>query len=65
MPTDAPDCACCNATTTRAQLRARHGTPEDFEAAVWACEMVTDTEAERAIRRYRQQWAAAPEGEQP
>lgn len=51
---------------TQEQLRAEHGTPEEFEAAVIRAAndlFVTDDEARAAIARYRAQYEAAPRGE--
>jgi hypothetical protein len=47
---------------TQAELRARHGTPEAFEKAVWrayAQLFITYDEAVDAIAIYRQEWDEA------
>jgi hypothetical protein len=46
----------------QAELRERHGTPEEFAKAVWAaCDTLncTTDEAEAAIGNYRIEWARA------
>jgi hypothetical protein len=51
---------------TRAELQTAHGTPAEFEAAVWAAHaqlFVTTEEAEAAIAKYRDEWNLAPEVE--
>ena len=54
---------------TRAELRSSHGTPEEFEHAVWEAHaqlFVTTDEANTAIGKYREEYAAAaPENEVP
>jgi hypothetical protein len=50
---------------TKAELRSSHGTPEEFEKAVWeACNnlVITEKEAEAAIVKYRVEYTAAEEG---
>jgi hypothetical protein len=47
---------------TRAELEARHGTPEAFERAVWKAHadlFITTGEAEAAIAKYRTEWKVA------
>jgi hypothetical protein len=44
------------------ELKAKHGTPDEFERAVWAAYAglwVTEEEAKRAIGKYRQEWRDA------
>ena len=51
---------------TRAELRSSHGTPEEFERAVWEAHgqlFVTTDEAVAAIGKYREEYAAAPESD--
>ena len=57
---------------TRDELTAKHGTPEEFERAVWEayCNLfVTKDEAEAAIIKYREEWSNAkdqtPQDEAP
>ena len=53
---------------TKNELREAHGTPEEFERAVWAASndlFVTDDEARAAILKYRAEYAAAPDGPTP
>lgn len=48
---------------TKEELRAAHGTPEEFEAAVWRAAndlFITDDEARAGIEKYRAEYAAAP-----
>lgn len=59
MPTTAPEEP---PRPTRQQLQAQHGTPAEFELAVWKAYtdlMVTADEAAVAIHKYRQEWAEA------
>ena len=45
-------------------MRAVHGTPAEFAEAVWNASdglMISDAEADEAVRKYRREWAAAPE----
>ena len=52
-----------NKIKTREELTAKHGTPKEFERAVWAAWaqlFVTTAEAEKAIVKYRDEWLAAP-----
>jgi hypothetical protein len=52
---------------TRAELRSNHGTPEEFEQAVWkafADLFVTMDEAVEAISKYREEYAGASEVEE-
>ena len=49
-------------TKAQEQLAKDHGTPEQFEQAVWnayANLMIAYDEANAAIMRYRAEWAAA------
>ena len=49
---------------TRADLAAKHGTPEEFEAAVWRAAAELDfADVRRAIDDYRREWAEAPHGD--
>jgi len=57
-----PEPAAEPAAPTRAVLRASHGTPEEFERAVWEAYsnlFCTRDEALAAIGRYREDYAAA------
>ena len=48
--------------STREGLKAQHGTPEEFERAVWEAYtqlFITKEEADEAIRKYRGEWADA------
>jgi hypothetical protein len=50
---------------TKAELRSSHGTPEEFERAVWEAHgqlFCTTDEATAAIGKYRREYADAPEG---
>ncbi|HEY2155990.1 MAG TPA: hypothetical protein VGH33_10195 [Isosphaeraceae bacterium] len=52
---------------TREELRAKHGTPEAFERAVWkayADLFITKGEADAAIAKYRTEWNLAPATEE-
>jgi hypothetical protein len=52
---------------TRAELQAKHGTPEAFERAVWrayADLFITKGEADAAIAKYRTEWNLAPTTEE-
>ncbi len=45
---------------TKRQLRRKHGTPAQFETAVWkAVGEISVSEAKRAIDNYNQEYAAA------
>lgn len=45
---------------TKAELAAAHGTPAEFERAVWnAWDMLTPHEQRAAIEAYRARWEAA------
>jgi hypothetical protein len=47
---------------TREELRSKHGTPEEFERAVWkayADLFITKGEADAAIAKYRVEWRVA------
>jgi hypothetical protein len=49
-------------TPEQERLRAAHGTPREFEAAVWrayADLFVTHDEAVAGIQKYRDEWEAA------
>jgi hypothetical protein len=49
---------------TKGELREKHGTPEEFERAVWEAHsqlFVTTDEAVKAIGKYREEYAAAEE----
>jgi len=42
------------------ELKRKHGTPEQFEAAVWnALGEISITEARDAIYKYEKEWVAA------
>lgn len=42
-------------------MKSRHGTPEEFEESVAnAIGEISLDEANRAVRRYREEWLAAP-----
>ncbi len=48
---------------TQQELTQKHGTPSEFEKAVWAAYsdlMITYDEAIAAIQKYRSEWLAAP-----
>lgn len=54
---------CAMGCLTRCEMRARHGTPEQFEKSVMlALDMVTPEEALIAVRSYKKLYEAAPEG---
>ena len=49
---------------TKEQLRLKsiHGTPEEFEKAIWAAHgyfVITQNEAQRAIDKYKEEWKTA------
>jgi len=49
---------------TRAEMRARHGTPHEFAVAAWRAYsdlMVTLEEAKTAVANYERAYADAPE----
>jgi hypothetical protein len=49
---------------TRAELRSSHGTPEEFERAIWEAHaqlFITTDEAAAAIGKYREEYLAAGE----
>lgn len=53
---------------TREELKANHGTPEEFAIACWKAEadlMITPQEARKAIQDYRQEWKEAAEIQRP
>jgi len=54
-------------STAQRELWEKHGTPEQFETAVWDCvpSMISVTEAEEAIEAYRIQWHAAASDAKP
>lgn len=56
-------CSCCDETTQRSAVLSRHGTLEDFEAAVNAAvpEFISYSEASAAAERYRLLLAKSPE----
>lgn len=58
-------CSCCDRSTTRAELRERHGTPRDFARAVQAAvgREISQSEADWAIILYRREYTQAPEGQ--
>lgn len=43
------------------ELKAKHGTPEEFEESVWRCVpgCISITEALEAINSYNEEWEAA------
>jgi uncharacterized protein len=46
------------------ELRSKHGTPEEFECAVWKAYnqfFITMEEATAAIGKYREEYAATPD----
>jgi hypothetical protein len=50
------------AALTRDELEEKHGTPEEFQKAVWNAAnqlMITDEEAKIAIRKYLKEWSEA------
>jgi len=47
---------------TKAELRVKHGTPEEFEIAVWAAWadlFITTAEALEGIKKYKLEWDEA------
>ena len=49
-------------TNKQKQLAEQHGTPEQFESAIWQAYnelMITAAEADGAIQKYRADWDAA------
>lgn len=47
---------------TKEELRKKHGTPKEFEDAIWrACNdlFITDSEAIDAIKKYEKEWESA------
>ena len=59
-----PTCLCCDAETTRDEMIERHGTLESFSKNVekaYTDLFITESEAERAIRKYRVALANAAE----
>jgi hypothetical protein len=47
-------------TEKQKKLKEKHGTPEQFEAAVWrALDMISVAEAIEAIHKYEDEWEAA------
>jgi RNA polymerase-binding transcription factor DksA len=53
-------CTRCRMTPAQEALQKKHGTPEEFEAAVVnALGEISYDEAQQAIRRYLRQWEAA------
>ncbi len=46
-------------TTEQESLKAKHGTPEEFAAAVYACEMISGNEADAAVAKYDREWMEA------
>lgn len=48
---------------TQREMIAKHGTPDQFEAAVWRAHadgFVTTAEADEAIRKYKSDYNGAP-----
>jgi hypothetical protein len=57
-------CSCELGCRSREEMRARHGTPSEFEnglADAIGDGMISLHEAELANRKYRKEWAEAPE----
>jgi hypothetical protein len=55
-------CSCEKRCKTRRAMTKRHGTPSEFETAVWRayCEHGGIDESYEAIDKYRREWLAAP-----
>ena len=57
-------CNCEHGCTNRAEMKKHHGTPPEFEEAVWnALGEISVSEATRAVMKYRAEWAEAPEAQ--
>jgi hypothetical protein len=58
---------CCeNGCTTKAQMRAQHGSPRAFSEAAWsAIDMLTPREIRSAIAQYEKLYDDAPDGDDP
>lgn len=53
------------ARETQGEMNAKHGTPDQFEAAVWRAQadgFVTTKEAYEAVRKYKSDYNSAPRG---
>lgn len=48
-----PPCA------SQEEMRARHGTPDEFSRAVYACPEISYAEADAAVQRYARAYEAA------
>ena len=62
QPADIALCPKCGITppcASQEQMRERHGTPDEFTAAVYGCPDISGREAEIASELYRQAYAAA------
>lgn len=49
-------------TKKQEYLKSVHGTPEDFEKAIWTAHgylVITENESRRAIEKYKDEWEAA------
>jgi 3-methyladenine DNA glycosylase/8-oxoguanine DNA glycosylase len=46
---------------TRAEIAAKHGTPAEFEEAVWRAvgQFISVAEAQEAIERFKRDWEEA------
>lgn len=59
-------CTCNPPCTTRALKRAAHGTPREFERAVFnALGEISYAEANAAVERYNEEYFTAPAGDDP
>jgi len=54
-----PGCGMEPPCASQEEMRARHGTPEEFCRAVFACPDISGAEAEAAVQRYERAYAAA------
>lgn len=61
-PNDLALCPKCGLTPpcrSQAEMRSRHGTPEEFAAAVWGCPDISGAEAQAAADSYRRAYESA------
>lgn len=57
-------CMCDHGCRNRAEMRKHHGTPAEFEVAVWqAVGEISIEEAVNAVLKYKTEWHEAPEAQ--